>query len=143
MRFHADPSSDHARLVLDEGAEVATRLAFTDDADGPARGIELHFDEQRRLVAIAFEGAAGKVPSSLLDSGEDLLVEHDPDADAAYLYLQPVDRAVAETLTFAEDENRPAWGINLDFDGTGCLIGVEFETADLVPPSLLAHAHRI
>lgn len=143
MRLHADPTSNRATLVLDDEAEVVTRLATPEDDVPAARGIVLRFDQPGRLVAIDFEDAGRTVPPQLLASGDSLLAEHDAAAGAAYLYLQPIGKRVADTLAFAKEEDRPAWGINLDFDAEGHLVGVEFETDDLAPPALLEHARRI
>ena len=65
--------------------------------------------------------------------------------NVAYLDLAPEEsRLVADTLIFADERSRVAWGINLDFDGGGCLVGVEFEAADeQVPGELLSQARRL
>jgi hypothetical protein len=44
---------------------------------------------------------------------------------------------VAETLPFGE------WGVNLDFDAGGRLVGIEFEDADVAPAALLAGAELL
>jgi uncharacterized protein YuzE len=143
MRFDSEPERNYAYLSLDD-APVVTRLAFTDEDFREAWGINLHFDEPGHLVGIEFEEAERQVPARLLAHGEGLRVEHDPATRAAYLYLQPIGKGgVAETLAFGEEENRPAWGINLDFDKAGRLIGVEFESDRDAPPSLLTQATRI
>ena len=144
MRFDADPDRDHAYLSLDEEAAVTNRLGFTDDDCRLAWGINLAFDAHDRLVGVEFEHAHRQVPEGLLSRGEGLRLEYDAQVGAAYLYLQPIGAGgVAETLAFGEDENRPAWGLNLDFDRGGRLVGIEFESGELAPASLLAQAERI
>ncbi len=57
----------------------------------------------------------------------------DPEADAAYVYLQPPDAlepSVAETICVTAD-------INLDFDAQGRLIGVEVLGSESLHPALL------
>jgi uncharacterized protein YuzE len=60
------------------------------------------------------------------------------DRDAARLWLDP-DAGVARRLRFTDEDHREAWGITLDFDGDGHLIGLEFaEPERQVPARLLA-----
>jgi uncharacterized protein YuzE len=66
-----------------------------------------------------------------------LRLTYDPDADAAYVSLQPgtvIQPSVATTVTVNAS-------INLDFDSEGHLIGVEVLAArTLLRPDLLAQA---
>jgi uncharacterized protein YuzE len=64
-----------------------------------------------------------------------LRVTHDPEADAAYIYLtgsiEP--GGVRETISATPE-------INLDFDSEGRLIGIELLAADKLHPLLAAMA---
>jgi uncharacterized protein YuzE len=60
-----------------------------------------------------------------------------PDRNRAYLLLDE-GAAVVNRPVFTEEDDREAWGINLDFDAAGHFVGVEFERADgQVPEGLL------
>lgn len=62
-------------------------------------------------------------------------VTHDPEADAAYIYLAgPIaPGSIAQTTPIGRR-------INLDFDAQGRLLGIELLTASLLHPDLLALA---
>jgi Protein of unknown function (DUF2283) len=42
----------------------------------------------------------------------------------------------SDTVTFEAAADRLAWGINLDIDADGRLIGIEFESANQAPAAL-------
>jgi len=66
---------------------------------------------------------------------------YDPSSDMAYLRLSA--HGVDNKFTFSEEEFRPVWGINLDLDTEGRLVGIEFENASqLLQPDVLAQAER-
>jgi uncharacterized protein YuzE len=66
-------------------------------------------------------------------------IEYDAASDHAYLHL--TNGTADNTFTFSEEEFRPLWGVNLDFDAGGHLIGIEFENASqLLPRELLEQA---
>jgi uncharacterized protein YuzE len=70
-------------------------------------------------------------------------VRLDREHNRAEIRLDDAARGV-ETLVFSDVKNELAWGINLDFDANGHLVGIEFEGADeFLPPALLAQAKRI
>lgn len=63
-------------------------------------------------------------------------MRYDPEADAAYIYLQPVTAiqpSVAQTVPVSAS-------INLDFDDAGRLVGVEVLGSANLHPALLAEA---
>jgi uncharacterized protein YuzE len=127
-----------ARLTLDAGAEVARRLTFSDEDHREAWGITLEFDGDGHLVGLEFAEPERQVPERLLVQGRRMWATYDPQVSAAYLYLEDVGRGgVAETLDFGE------WGVNLDFDAGGRLVGIEFEDSEVAPAALLAHAELI
>jgi uncharacterized protein YuzE len=128
-------------LALDDDPTPATRVAVA-DADYPeVMGLSLDFDEAGHLVGVEFEDPPRHVPDGVLDRRHPLRVTHDRSVRAAYLYLQPIGRrGVAETLAFGDEDTRPAWGVNLDFDKAWRLVGIEFEAAELAPTALLARA---
>jgi len=67
---------------------------------------------------------------------------YDPESDHAYLHL--TNGKADNTFTFSEEEFRPLWGVNLDFDGEGHLIGIEFERASqMLPRELLDEADPV
>ena len=101
-------------------------------------GITLDFDADGHLVALEFAEPERQVPAPLLDDGERVWATYDPEVGAAYLYLQEIDvGGVAETLDFGE------WGINLDFDASGRLVGIEFEDGEVAPAAMLARAELL
>jgi uncharacterized protein YuzE len=127
-----------ARLTLDAGAEVARRLTFSDEDHREAWGITLEFDGDGHLVGLEFAEPERQVPERLLVHRRRMWATYDPQVSAAYLYLEDVGRGgVAETLDFGE------WGVNLDFDAGGRLVGIEFEDSEVAPAALLAHAELI
>jgi uncharacterized protein YuzE len=68
-----------------------------------------------------------------MESTRVLRATFDPEADAAYVYLQPPDAiepSVANTVIVSAD-------INLDFDDSGRLIGVEILRGSALHPALL------
>lgn len=72
-------------------------------------------------------------------------LEYDEATDHAYLYLTSnAGDGVDEQFSFSDEELRPLWGVNLDLDVSGRLVGIEFERAsELLPPDLLAEAKRV
>jgi uncharacterized protein YuzE len=127
-----------ARLWLDDRAVVRDRFVFTDPEHREAWGITLGLDADRHLVLVQFGWPERQVPSRLLSDGAGARVTYDPEVGAAYLYLQEVEEdGVVETLPFGE------WGVNLDFDAGGRLVGIEFEDAEVAPAALLAGAELL
>ena len=138
MLLRCDREGEVARLWLDEQAVVRDRFVFTDADHRDAGGITLGLDADRHLVLVEFGWPERQVPSRLLSGGGGARATYDPEVGAAYLYLQEVeDDGVAETLPFGE------WGVNLDFDAGGRLVGIEFEDADVAPAALLAGAELL
>ena len=71
-------------------------------------------------------------------------VEYDSASDQAYIYLREIQAGgVAETVPGWPDST--AFGINLDFDHEGRLVGIEVDGAALrrLPPEVLARAKRL
>jgi uncharacterized protein YuzE len=138
VHLRSEPDRDAARLLLDPQAPSARRLAFTDEDHREAWGITLDFDADGHLVALEFAEPRRQVPAPLLADGERVWATYDSEVGAAYLYLQEIDKGgVAETLDFGE------WGINLDFDAAGRLVGIEFEDAAVAPAAMLARAELL
>jgi uncharacterized protein YuzE len=135
MLLRSVRDGDLAHLWLDDQAVVRDRFVFSDREHREAWGITLGFDADRHLVVLEFAEPERQVPPRLLSEGAGARATYDPEVDAAYLYLQEIEAdGVAETLPFGE------WGVNLDFDGGGRLVGIEFEDADVAPATLLAGA---
>jgi uncharacterized protein YuzE len=73
-------------------------------------------------------------------------ITYDDGADIAYIQLVPETRPgqVADTVCLSDAEGAPderLWGINLDFDESDKLIGIEVEGASrALPPDVLARA---
>ena len=64
-------------------------------------------------------------------------VTYDETVDAAYIYLVEIDSSEVAT-TVPGDPRSEAFGVNLDFDKDGRLLGLEVESASsLLPPSFL------
>ena len=60
-------------------------------------------------------------------------------SDHAYLHL--TNGSADNHFTFSEEEFRPLWGVSLDMDTDGRLVGIEFERASqLLPRELLEQA---
>jgi uncharacterized protein YuzE len=72
-------------------------------------------------------------------------LEYEEATDHAYLYLtENATDGVDEHFSFSDEELQPLWGVHLDLDVNGRLVGIEFERASqLLPPDLLAGAKRI
>ncbi len=71
-------------------------------------------------------------------------VEYDAKSDQAYIYLREIDAGgVAETVPGWPDTT--AFGINLDFDHEGRLVGIEVDggASRRLPPEVLAGARRL
>lgn len=138
MELFIERDGDVARLTLDPNAARARRLAFSDEDHREAWGITLDFDGDGHLVGLEFAEPERQVPEGVLARGRRLWATYDPQVNAAYLYLEDVGHGgVAETLDFGE------WGVNLDFDEEGRLVGIEFEDAEVAPAALLAQAQLI
>jgi uncharacterized protein YuzE len=133
-----DREGEGARLRLDAEAPVRDRFVFRDPRHRDAGGITLGFDEDRHLVVLELADAERQVPPALLADGGGGRATYDPEVGAAYVELQEA-RAdgVAETLPLGE------WGVNLDLDAGGRLIGIEFQDADVAPAALLAGARML
>ena len=69
-------------------------------------------------------------------------ITYDASVDMAYIYLREIEAGgVATTVPGWPDSE--AFGVNLDFDAEGRLIGIEVEAAaKRLPPELLAAAER-
>ena len=129
---------NRAYLALDESAAVVHRQVFTDEDYREAWGITMDFDAEGRLVGLEFEDPERQLPASAMSDVPHFRIEYDREPGLAYLYLTDIRRGgVEHTLPFDDDETRAAWGINLDFDREDRLVGVEFESADMVPTVLL------
>ena len=64
-------------------------------------------------------------------------IEYDKGADAAYLYLVPIEPGGAKK-TYSCDPDEVGGMINLDFDGEGRLIGIEvLDASHLLPERVL------
>jgi len=138
MELRREIDRNVARLTLDPGAEVARRLAFRDEDHREAWGITVEFDADGHLVGLEFAEPERQVPEGLLLHGRRPTITYDVQVSAAYLFLEDVGRGgVADTLNFGE------WGLNLDFDEAGRLVGLEFEDAEVAPAALLAQAQLI
>jgi uncharacterized protein YuzE len=73
-----------------------------------------------------------------------LKVTYDEAANAAYIYLKPGAEGARVARMYACDPIEVDGLINLDFDGSGCLIGVEVLAARTkLSPELLAMAEDI
>jgi uncharacterized protein YuzE len=74
-------------------------------------------------------------------------VEYDASHDQAYVYVREIESAgVAKTVTLvAEPPDTENYGINLDFDHEGRLVGIEVDggASRRLPPELLAGAKRL
>ena len=146
--MHLRAEGNCAYLSLDESATVADRLVFTHEDHREAWGMNFDFDGEGRLVGIEFEDPGRQLPESVLADDAALRTEWDEgtadEPGAAYLYLTEIPRGgVEHTLAFGEEETRAAWGINLDFDANDRLLGIEFESDDLAPVTLLQGARRL
>jgi hypothetical protein len=86
-----------------------------------------------RVRALAASGHRCNASTMRLDS--------DIDYSRAYLLLDE-SVEVANRLVFTHEDHREAWGIKLDFDADGRLVGIEFEDAELAPQALLTHARH-
>lgn len=63
---------------------------------------------------------------------------YDPDADAAYFYLDDDTPPGGVAKTYCCDPGEVGGMINLDFDGSGRLLGVEvLDASALLPPHVL------
>lgn len=129
MRLEYDPAQNRAYLHLAEPAAVAARVPVEAEFPEEKWHVTLDFDADERLVGVEFADARKRVPESLLVTGSGLRVEGPSlDQRPAYLYLTSVGKGgVGDTLTFGEEATRPAWGINLDLDRRGKIVGIEFE----------------
>lgn len=68
-------------------------------------------------------------------------VTYDGSADAAYIYLVPIEAGGVATTVAGEDE---AGSVNLDFDREGRLIGIEVLRASRwLPREVVEQAERI
>jgi uncharacterized protein YuzE len=133
-----DREGEVARLWLDDRAVVRERFVFTDAEHREAWGITLGFDADRHLVLLEFGWPERQVPPRLLSDGAGTRATYDPEVGAAYLYLQEIEEdGVAETLSLGE------WGVNIDFDAGGRLVGIEFEDAHVAPAAVLAGAELL
>jgi uncharacterized protein YuzE len=66
-------------------------------------------------------------------------VKYDHTADAAYIYLAPGSDSGSFGFTYTCDEEKVGGLINLDFDTTGHLIGIEvLDASKKLPTSLFA-----
>ncbi len=138
MLLRCDRDGDAAQLRLDAQAPVRDRFVFRDPGHREAGGITLGFDDDRHLVVIVLADAERQVPPALLAEGGGGRATFDPEVGAAYVELQaPGADGVAETLPFGE------WGLNLDLDAGGRVIGIEFQDADVAPAALLAGARML
>src|SRR3712207_5447374 len=138
MELRREPDRNVARLPLDPAAEVARRFAFRDEDHRHAWGITVEFDADGHIVGLEFADPERQVPEGMLVQGRSPVVTYDVNVSAAYLFLEDVGRGgVADTLNFGE------WGLNLDFDDEGRLVGLEFEDAEVAPAALLARAQLI
>jgi uncharacterized protein YuzE len=138
MLVRCHRQADTARLTLDAGAPVRDRFVFTDREHREAGGITLGFDADRHLVVIELAEAERQLPPRLLADGGGGRATYDPEVGAAYVYLDEVEAdGVAETLPFGE------WGVSLDLDAGGRVVGIEFQDADTAPAALLAGAQLL
>jgi len=68
-------------------------------------------------------------------------ITYDPQADAAYIYLKETIAAGEVKKTYLCDPSQVGGMINLDFDVSGVLIGIEVVGArGKLPPELLTRA---
>ncbi len=97
------------------------------------------------MIGVTLDDMDRSLPPSLSEDHDEPMLELDPQVDMAYLFLIPREaRVVDDTLIFADERFSLAWGINLDFDRAGHLVGIEFEGPnEHVPPKLLVEAKRI
>jgi len=58
-----------------------------------------------------------------------MYLKHDPEADAAYLYLRPRDQDMRSSMTVPVDTTDTGRMINLDFDDAYRLVGIEIMDA--------------
>ena len=132
-----DGAAAHLRLC---GDEVVRRVDARHEPEcAVAEGIVLEFGRDDVLVGILFADADRLVPPAPA-----LRAEWDRGSGAAYVYLVAIAKGgVASTAVFGADATRPAWGINLDFDGDGRLVGIEFERDWMAPREVLDGASRI
>ena len=74
-------------------------------------------------------------------------VEYDASHDLAYVYLREIEPGgVAKTVTvLAEPPDTGTYGIHLDFDHEGRLVGIDVDgvASRRLPPELLAAAKRL
>jgi len=73
-------------------------------------------------------------------------VAYDASHDLAYVYLREIEPGgVAKTVTvLAEPPDTETYGINLDFDHEGRLVGIDVDGASRrLPPELLARAKHL
>ena len=128
MRLEHDPAENRAYLHLVEGAKVAARVPVEAELPKEQWGVTLDLDAEERLVGIEFRDARARVPETLLATGAGLGLEGASlDDRPAYVYLaENIGKgAVRRTLTFGKEATRPAWGVNLDVDRDGRIIGIE------------------
>jgi uncharacterized protein YuzE len=65
------------------------------------------------------------------------------DAQSDHAYLHFTNGSADNHFTLSEEEFHPLWGVSLDMDTDGRVIGIEFERASQVlPPELLEQAER-
>jgi Protein of unknown function (DUF2283) len=146
--MHLRSEGNRAYLSLDESATVADQLVLTHEDHREAWGMNFDFDADGRLVGVEFEDPGRQLPESLFADGGGLRAEWDEgtadEPGAAYLYLSEIRKGgVEHTLAFGEEETRAAWGIKLDFDANDRLLGIEFESDDSAPVTLLQGARRL
>ena len=67
-------------------------------------------------------------------------VAYDKTVDAAYIYLREIQRGEVEN-TYPCDVKELGFELNLDFDRSGHLVGIEVQSASRhLPKSLIKHA---